>query len=308
VDEIWRAVVQRLPLGPGIYRFRDSSGRGLYLGRAASLRSRVRSYWGDLGGRERLAAMVSAIADVQAVECASEHEAAWLERSLLEGSLLPWNKTPGGQEVEVYLRLDASERSPGLTVVHEARHSDGARYFGPHLGGLKARLAAAALLRVFPLDYAGGAVATVRELGRQRGAQPADRASLAAAIGTVLHRNAVAIAALQSDLTSRRDAAAAAQAYELARRVQSELTALGWVTAPQRVAVAEPVDAVACGWAHGVLTRFEISGGRIRSWNQSRRSEVEAAPLVVATPQDWREFADHNARLAAHLAGATARK
>ncbi len=38
-----------LPLAPGVYRFRDQAGRVLYIGRAVSLRGRVRSYWGDLG-------------------------------------------------------------------------------------------------------------------------------------------------------------------------------------------------------------------------------------------------------------------
>ena len=73
----------RLPLGPGVYRFRDATGRVLYLGRATSLRRRVASYWGDLGDRGHLAAMVARIARVEAVPCSSAHEVAWLERNLL---------------------------------------------------------------------------------------------------------------------------------------------------------------------------------------------------------------------------------
>jgi len=46
-----RATVARLPLGPGVYRFRDAAGRILYVGRAVCLRRRVQSYWGDLGDR-----------------------------------------------------------------------------------------------------------------------------------------------------------------------------------------------------------------------------------------------------------------
>jgi excinuclease ABC subunit C len=295
------AIVAQLPRGPGVYRFRDARGRALYLGRAAGLRSRVRSYWGDLGDRPHLAGMVAAIARVEAVECASDPEAAWLERSLLERRLLPWNKTPGGQEVEVYLRLDASVRSPGLTVVHDCRRSDGARYFGPYLGGSRVWLAAAALLRLFPLDYAGAVAGTVRELGRRRGAEPADRAWMAAAIGTVLRREPAAIAAAAADLSGRRDAAAAAESYELAGRINRELVALGWVTAPQRAAIAEPTDAIACGWAESGLTRFEISGGRIRWWRQHQQPAAKAAPLLAATPPEWREFAAHNASLAARL-------
>ncbi len=65
----------------------------------------------------------------------------------------------------------------------------------------------------------------------------------------MLHRDPAAIVAVHAGLTRRRDAAAAAESYELARRIHSSLTALGWVTGPQRAAVAETMDAIACGWA-----------------------------------------------------------
>ena len=300
-----RAVVGRLPLGPGVYRFRDARGQALYLGRAVSLRRRVASYWSDLGDRPHLLAMVGAIAQVEAVECASEHEAAWLERSLLEQELLPWNRTAGGQEVEVYLRLDASARSPGLTVVHAAGRDGDARYFGPYLGGLRVRLAAAALLRVLPLDYAAAAPpGAARDLAGHRGADPAGRPGLAGAIAAVLAREPAAVSAARAELLGRRAAAAASEAYEVASRIQTELAGLDWVTAPQRVATGAPTDAIACGWADGVLVRFAIRAGRVRGWCQAHRSRTEAAPLLAETPPEWREFASDNASLAARLSAA----
>jgi excinuclease ABC subunit C len=116
------AAVRALPREPGVYRFRDARGRVLYIGRAVSLRRRVTSYWGDLGSRGHLAPMVPRIARVQALVCASGHEAAWLERNLLEEGLPPWNRTPGDQEVPVYIRLDRRPRSAGLKVVHAGPH------------------------------------------------------------------------------------------------------------------------------------------------------------------------------------------
>src|SRR5690349_19555074 len=109
-----RASVARLPATPGVYRFRDARGRALYVGRASQLRRRVASYWGDLRGRRHLGRMVARIVRVEEVACESEHEAAWLERNLLERSMPPWNRTAGGQEVPVYLRLDARPGGPGL--------------------------------------------------------------------------------------------------------------------------------------------------------------------------------------------------
>jgi excinuclease ABC subunit C len=106
-----------LPLGPGVYRFRDATGRILYLGRATSLRRRVASYWSDLGGRAHLSPMVAKIAWVEAVACDSAHEAAWLERNLLQARKPPWNRAPaGGQEVEVWIRLSAAQRNAELAA------------------------------------------------------------------------------------------------------------------------------------------------------------------------------------------------
>jgi excinuclease UvrABC nuclease subunit len=155
-----------------VYRFRDRAGRALYIGRAVSLRRRVLSYWGDLGDRAHLAPMVARIARIEAVTCDSAHEAAWLERNLLEHRRPPWNRTPGGQEAEVWIRLSASPRRPGLTVVRQP--APGA--FGPYLGGQKVRDAVSGLGRVLPLGYAGDARAgTERAMARVRGASPAAR-------------------------------------------------------------------------------------------------------------------------------------
>src|SRR5690349_18988751 len=127
----------RLPSAPGVYRFRDCGGRVLYVGRAVDLRRRVGSYWRDLGDRQHLRAMVVRVARIEAVVCDSAHEAAWLERNLLERTLPPYNRTRGGQEVPVYLRLDGRPAAPGVSVVHDVRPARGVTHFGPYLGGEK---------------------------------------------------------------------------------------------------------------------------------------------------------------------------
>src|SRR5439155_312672 len=123
-------------------------------------------YWGDLGDRAHLAPMVARIARVEVVTCDSAHEAAWLERNLLEHRRPPWNRAAGGQEAEVWIRLSASPRSPGLTVVHRPVPGD----FGPYLGGQKVRDAVSGLGRVLPLGYAAdGQAGSARDMGRLRG-------------------------------------------------------------------------------------------------------------------------------------------
>jgi excinuclease ABC subunit C len=223
-----RRAISRLPHAPGVYRFRDDAGAVLYIGRATTLRSRVASYWSGLRDRGHLAPMVARVGRVEAVARDSVHEAAWLERNLLETHLPPWNRTPGGQEVPVYLRLDARPQAPGLTV--ERRHQPGAglRYFGPYLGGLRARQAAAAIGRVCPLAATGtGLSGAERDLARARGAAGADRGALAEAAAAILARDPAAVSTARAALEELRARAVQAPAFEVAGKISTEIQAPG---------------------------------------------------------------------------------
>ena len=303
--------VAALPQAPGVYRFRDSRNAVLYLGRAVNLRRRVASYWGDLGSRGHLAPMVARIARTQALVCDSEHEAAWLERNLLERRLPRWNRTAGGQEVPVYIRLDLRPRSAGLKVVHAAGPGPGARYFGPYLGGLRVRLAASALHRVLPVAYAAdGLRGSDRGMAAARGIAPGDRAALTETVVAVLERDAAAMTWFRAELERRRDCAAAELAFELAARIQAEIEAADWVTAEQKVTLASGDDADVHGWAvtgegGGVLVSLAVRNGRLGEWRQRSCGEAAAAALLAATPAAWAPFARRNAELAAQLAGPT---
>lgn len=293
------AAVARLPSDTGVYRFRDARGRVLYIGRASDLRRRVASYWGRLRGRGHLSRMVARVAQVEAVVCDSEHEAAWLERNLLERALPPWNRTRGA-EVPVYVRLDARPGSPGLTVVHEPR--DGATHFGPYLGGGQVRLAVSALNRVLPLAYArDGLGGFGRDMARVRGVASGDRAALVRGVAAALDREPATLAWLRGELARRRDAAAERLAFELAARMQAEIEALEWVVAEQKATRPEPEDLDVHGWAAGVLVHFEVRTGRLTAWHQRPCSESSAQRRVEATRPEWQPFATRNAQLAARL-------
>jgi excinuclease ABC subunit C len=321
-----RALVRRLPLKPGVYRFRDAAGHALYVGRAVNLRRRAASYWGDLRDRPHLAPMVARIAYLEAVVCDSAHEAAWLERNLLERHKPPWNRSPsGGQEAEVWIRLSESARAPGVRVVYRRSPGEGARHFGPYLGGRKVRDAVSGLGRVLPLRYAADRpTGTERELARMRGASPAARDGLVRTVTAVLDRDPAAVAALRAELTARRDAAAAALAFEFAARLQAELEALDWITAEQKVTQAQPSDFDVYGWADGMLVRFEVRGGRMSGWSQracgraaarryldetmprqakeeARGTQEEAREPGQACCSAWADFARRSAELAARL-------
>ena len=293
--------VAALPTAPGVYRFRDGAGRVLYVGRAGDLRRRVGSYWGDLRDRRHLRRMVVRVARIEALVCDSAHEAAWAERNLLERSLPPWNRIAGGLEVPVGIRLDPSPEAPALGVVSLQRPAPGVRVFGPYLGSRRARLAVSGLDRVYPLGRTGPArSAGERELARLRGGQGTPVAQLASAVASVLDREPTAVADALAALAARRDAAAGAQAYETAARLQAEIEAVEWVVAPQRVtAPGQGGDEDVTAWGDDVLVRLRIRDGRLRAWEQE--TCTRSAPGTRA-PDGWVPFLRRNAELAARLA------
>jgi excinuclease ABC subunit C len=298
-----RRIIANLPSTAGVYRFRDVNGRVLYVGRATDLRHRVASYWSDLGDRKRLAPMVRRIDRIEAVACDSAHEAAWLERNLLETSMPRWNRTAGGQEVPVHVRMEEGPRRPGLSVVHLVEPGAHRRHFGPYLGGTQVRLAVAALERILPLAYTGsGMSGSERDMARQRGVSAADYPWVMDATIAVLERHQDAVARARQALDALRDRAAASLLFELAARIRAERHALDWVTSPQRVTLASGESMDVYGWSNGLLVHYAIREGRLRQWLQTATSLERAIVKVKATPPPWAEFARRNAELAAALA------
>jgi excinuclease ABC subunit C len=268
------------------------------------LRQRVASYWADLADRPHLTAMVRRIDRIEAVACGSVHEAAWLERNLLETSMPRWNRTPGGQEVPVYIRMSIAPAAPGLSVTHEVRTNAAVRYFGPYLGGTRVRQAVVGVERILPLAYAGTRLRGAElDMARQRGVTEADRVRLVDEIAAVLDREPDAVDRVRTGLQRLRDLAAARLGFELAGRVEAEIAALEWITSTQRVTTFEPADVEVYGWAADMLVRYVIRAGRLSEWSQRACSRPKAAPRLAGTPEAWIEFAQRNAELAAALAG-----
>jgi excinuclease ABC subunit C len=248
--------------------------------------------------------MVAQVALIEAVACDSAHEAAWLERNLLEARRPRWNRAIGGQEVPVFIKLNCGPRAPGLTLVHETHLSEGSRYFGPYLGGNKVRLAVSGLRRMLPVAYASEVLTgSGRDMARVLGVDPRDREALLWSLGAVLERDPIAMASIRAALKQRRDEAASAHDFERAARLQAEMVAIEWVVADQKMAVIEPLDITVSGWAQEVLVSFEMRGGRVCTWQQRRCSEARARRQVENTPLSYADFGRRNAELAAHLIG-----
>jgi excinuclease ABC subunit C len=298
-----RDAVRLLPEEPGVYRFRDDRGRVAYVGRATNLRGRVRSYWGDLGDRPWLRRMIGSIASVEAVVCASAHEAAWLERNLLQRSLPRWNRLRGGAETPNWLVVDDDTQTPGLRLVFEA--DEPGRAFGPYLGYERTLAASQALLRLYPLHLTGARPGPAeRAFAEAREVTTGSREDFAAQVRAVLGRDPAALAAAQAGLVAARDRAVANLAFETAHQVQSELAALRWITQRQRVTGCVPADLRVVGWADGTQFSLTAEGGRLDRWSVRDADEPAGCRASERTPEAWREFAARNAELSARLAAA----
>ncbi len=281
-----------LPHEPGVYRFRDGQGRVLYVGRASDLRSRVGSYWGDLRDRRHLRRMVPQIVGIEALIFASEHEAAWAERMLLEHRKARWNRIVGGLENPLYVTVEPAV--PRIATAHEVSASSEVRQYGPYLGGTATRFGVAALERVYPMTYARRRLTgTERDLARIHGVGATDASALVAAVDLVLRRDPEAVIATREALIAARGQASSSELYEVASRIQAELGGFEWLVAPCRIVGTEDLDVAAA--ADGVRVSLSFRAGRLRTWEQSRG---EAPPTA---PADWHDFLARNAALAARL-------
>jgi excinuclease ABC subunit C len=138
--EIVRTKLDALPASPGVYLFKDREGGCLYVGKAANLKSRVRSYFQPSTSDQRyfIDRLQHEIGDLETFVAQSEKEAALLENSLIKEHQPSYNVKLRDDKEFLSLRLDESAPWPRLEVVRRPK-KDGARYFGPYHSASSAR-------------------------------------------------------------------------------------------------------------------------------------------------------------------------
>ncbi len=147
----WAERVDDLPTTPGVYLFKSAAGKVLYVGKAQSLRGRVRSYLGPGGdGRHQVPHLMERVAAVDVLVTPSVKDALLLENELIKQHRPPFNVRLRDDKQYLGLRLDARERWPRLVPVRRFRE-DGASYFGPYTSSASVRDAVSNLRRIFPL-------------------------------------------------------------------------------------------------------------------------------------------------------------
>lgn len=142
------ATVRSLPRGPGVYLFRDADGEVLYVGKAKSLRARVRSYFQRGDGRVGTARLVARIADVEVIVTRNEPEALHLEQNLVKRHRPPFNIRLRDDKSFPYIAVTLEDEYPRVMFTRE-RHRRGTLYFGPYANAKKVRETLDVLNRVF---------------------------------------------------------------------------------------------------------------------------------------------------------------
>jgi excinuclease ABC subunit C len=141
--------LKALPAKSGVYLFRDAKGRLLYVGKAKSLRPRVRSYFQQGGDtRSGIAGMVSRIADLEVIVTGNEVEALHLEQNLVKRHRPPYNARLRDDKSFPYIAVTVDDDYPRVMFTRE-RHRRGVVYFGPYANAKKVRETLDVLNRVF---------------------------------------------------------------------------------------------------------------------------------------------------------------
>jgi excinuclease ABC subunit C len=132
MDENLAQKAEGLPAQPGVYIFKDESGKPIYVGKAKSLRQRVRSYFQESRSaddkRER---MLEAARDLEIILVDNEKESLALENNLIKQHKPRYNILLRDDKTYPYIKLTVAERFPRIYVTRRYR-KDGSTYYGPY--------------------------------------------------------------------------------------------------------------------------------------------------------------------------------
>ncbi|HEY3524072.1 MAG TPA: excinuclease ABC subunit UvrC [Candidatus Limnocylindrales bacterium] len=147
-----RATLAKLPDRPGVYLMKDDAGRVLYVGKAQSLRNRVRSYWqkqSPYGEAHRIRTVIDRVADVEYTLTDSVSEALLLENNLIKRYKPRFNVRLKDDKSYPYIKVTLADDFPRIERTRKLPN-DGSRYFGPYASASSVDEAMNLVRRLFP--------------------------------------------------------------------------------------------------------------------------------------------------------------
>jgi excinuclease ABC subunit C len=147
-----RQTIKSLPLGSGVYRFKDAKGEVLYVGKARSLRKRVASYFRPAGGAlsPKIQALIGHTDAIEVTLTHTESEALLLENNLIKSLKPRYNVVLRDDKSYPYIFVSEAQEFPRLAFHRGARREKG-RYFGPYPSASAVRESLSMLQKVFPV-------------------------------------------------------------------------------------------------------------------------------------------------------------
>ncbi|MEV7633252.1 excinuclease ABC subunit UvrC [Microbacterium sp. NPDC089318] len=269
-----------IPTDPGVYRFRDSDGRVLYVGKAKNLRQRLSNYFAPLRTlHERTRRMVTTAASVEWTVVATDVDSLQLEYMWIKEFDPPFNVRYRDDKSYPFMAITLGDEAPRVMVTRN-RRIPGARYFGPYPKVWAVHETIDLMVKAFPIRTCSDS--------SYRRAMQTGRPCFPGQIGkcggpcsmtvTIEEHRAmvddfVAFMAggderFTRDLTKRMLAASAAMDYEAAARFRDKLTAIDAVLGKSALVLPTDEDADLFGIAEDELSaavhHFVIRGGRVR--------------------------------------------
>ncbi len=293
-----------IPVEPGVYKFRDSYGRVIYVGKAKSLRNRLNSYFADVAAlHPRTRQMVTTAASVEWTVVSTEVEALQLEYNWIKEFDPRFNVRYRDDKSYPVLAVTLNEEYPRLFVYRGARKK-GVRYFGPYAHAWAIRETLDLLLRVFPArTCSAGVFKRHSQMGRPCLLGYIDKCS-APCVGRVSaeeHRRIVddfcdflagRTDRMVRDLERRMQAAAEELDFETAARLRDDVQALRRALEKQAVVLGDGTDADVIAFAGDDLEVavqiFHVRDGRVRG---QRGWVVDKSGDAVDTPESGGELA-----------------
>ena len=257
-----------LPDQPGVYLFKDRSGDVLYIGKAARLADRVRSYF--LKGADhtpKTALLVNHIADLETMVTRSELEALILESNLVKRHRPRFNVVLRDDKQYPYLRLPVKDRFPRLSIVRRVQ-KDGALYYGPYTPAGALRETLKVIKKVFPLatctiDIDGTAERACIEFEIKRCMAPCTGQQTQDDYHRIVRQVRQFLEGhdreLVDDFRSQMDTAAAREDFEEAARLRDRIFKIERTLERQRITQTASIDQDVIGIArHGTSVDLQV--------------------------------------------------
>ena len=143
-------IVKKIPFSPGIYMMKDENGKIIYVGKAISLRKRVRQYFQKNNKTARIEKMASLVRDIDYIVTKNEVEALVLECNYIKNHNPKFNVMLKDDKSYPYIKVTIKDKYP-LIYVTRTKKNDGSLYFGPYTSVTSMRDVLATIKQIFPI-------------------------------------------------------------------------------------------------------------------------------------------------------------